>query len=190
MMTVIKIIFLTIIKKTSLILLGGGVGAGAGYFFNSELVGITTFVVSILFIYIRFLGPMHFVTKSKIKFLVENDILINMLVSPYSSDILKQEDNDWFVGEGGFDRFIDIYKTKCTKKGIEFYCVDMPYLPIYILPWLKVKEVSKNTELIKEMEFSEPSYIFDLTLINNEHIFLPLSEVSIERWIKSKRGQE
>lgn len=177
-MTYIKITFLTILKKAVLIFLGSILGGISGYFFNSIIIGVIIFLGFTFTIYWWFLGPMHFVTKAKIKLLVEQDILIDTLISPYAREFTFLDDKEWFEGEGLFDRFVDTYKTQATKKGIAFYCLDIPYLPLYILPWSKIIAISKNTKLIKEIEFDDTTIIYDLTLIKNEHIFLPMSEVT------------
>lgn len=175
-MTYIKIILLTIQKKAALIFFGSIFGGISGYFFNSVVIGSIIFLVFIFTVYWWFLGPMHFVTKAKIKVFVKKDILIDTLISPYAKEFSYLDDKKWFTGEGLFDRFVDTYKTQATKKGIVFYCLDMPYLPLYILPWSKIKDISDNTKLINEIEFDDASIIYDLTLINDDHIFLPLSE--------------
>ena len=91
-------------------------------------------------------------------------------------------------GRGIFDRFIDNYKTQIVNNGILFYCIDMPYLPLYILPWTKINDISNNTKLIDEEDFDELDNIYDITIINGDHILLPIPKEAISQW-KNLSGQ-
>lgn len=82
---------------------------------------------------------------------------------------------EWFAGWGAFDRFSDVYYTKAITKGIALYNSDMPYLPIYIIPYSSITAAIANTDFLKELEENCLS-TYELKLTNGYQIALPLDE--------------
>jgi len=172
----IKVVLLTVYRKLTLILVGVFIGSIVGFFTSSTTIGFAISVTIIIGLYWYLLGPMHYVTKKKIQDLVDEGVVIDTDINP-NSDELKAYDlnGDWFTGWGAFDRFPDIYYTKELAKGVALYNSDMPYLPIYIIPYSSITEAIKNTEFLKKFNENCLS-TYELKLSNGYQIALPLDE--------------
>ena len=172
----IKVVLLTVYRKLTLILVGVVVGSVVGFFTSSTTIGFAISVTIIIGLYLYILGPMHYVTKNKIQDLVDEEVIIDTDINPNSDELKAYNLNgDWFTGWGAFDKFPDIYYTKEIAKGVALYNSDMPYLPIYIIPYSSITEVIKNTEFLKQFNENCLS-TYELKLSNGYQIALPLDE--------------
>lgn len=172
----IKVILLTIYRKLMLILLGVVIGSVVGFLTSSTIVGFSISVIIIIGLYWRIFGPMHYATKKKIQDLVDEGVITDTDINPNSNELKDYNLNgDWFAGWGVFDRFSDIYYTKEMANGIAFYNSDMPYLPIYIIPYSSIATATANTEFLKELNDNCLS-TYELELTNGFQIALPLNE--------------
>jgi len=168
-----------------LIILGCIVGVIFGYFLESFYSGLVIGLIVIIGLYWHFIGPMHFVTKQRIKLLVENEILVNTEISPFSKDLSDFNIGvDWFTGEGVIDRFVDLYKTQTTPKGIFFYNRGIPYLPLFFIPLSSIESIQEQSEFITNNEFDNPDSIYELLLKQGFQIALPLEPKSAESIIQ------
>jgi hypothetical protein len=172
----IKVVLLTVYRKLTLILVGVVIGSVVGYFTSSTTIGFAISVTIIIGLYWYLLGPMHYVTKKKIQDLVDEEVIIDTDINPNSDELKAYGLNgDWFTGWGAFDRFPDIYYTKEIAKGVALYNSDLPYLPIYIIPYSSITKASKNTEFLKKFNENGLS-TYELKLSNGYQIALPLDE--------------
>ncbi|MFT6587029.1 MAG: hypothetical protein ACJAUY_002102 [Cognaticolwellia sp.] len=172
----IKVVLLTIYRKFMLILLGVVIGSVLGFLTSSIIAGFSISIIIIFGLYWRIFGPMHYVTKKKIQDLVDEGVIIDTDINPNSNELKDYNfDGDWFVGWGVFVRFTDFYYTKAIAKGIAFYNSDMPYLPIYIIPYSSIATAIENTDFLKELNENCLS-TFELKLTNGYQIALPLDE--------------
>jgi hypothetical protein len=159
-----------------LILLGVVIGSVLGFLTSSIIAGFSISIIIIFGLYWRIFGPMHYVTKKKIQDLVDEGVIIDTDINPNSNELKDYNfDGDWFVGWGVFVRFTDFYYTKAIAKGIAFYNSDMPYLPIYIIPYSSIATAIENTDFLKELNENCLS-TFELKLTNGYQIALPLDE--------------
>lgn len=159
-----------------LILLGVVIGSIVGFLSSSIAVGVSISIIIIIGLYWRIFGPMHYVTKKKIQDLVDEGVIIDTYINPSSNELKNNNLNgDWFAGWGAFDRFSDIYFTKAITKGVAFYNSDMPYLPIYIIPYSSITAAIANTDFLKELRENCLS-TYELELTNGFQIALPLDE--------------
>jgi hypothetical protein len=172
----IKVVLLTIYRKFMLILLGVVIGSVLGFLTSSIIAGFSISIIIIFGLYWRIFGPMHYVTKKKIQDLVDEGVIIDTDINPNSNELKDYNfDGDWFVGWGVFVRFTDFYYTKAIAKGIAFYNSDMPYLPIYIIPYSSIATAIENTHFLKKLNENCLS-TFELKLTNGYQIALPLDE--------------
>ncbi len=135
---------------------------------------------------------MRNVTKRKIKELSDKDILIDTFINPFSEDseFYKKSKEDMFTGVGVFDRFTDLYVTTPSPKGLLLYNMDIPYLHAYILPWKNIKDIVKNSDFVKANNIIHVDDTFEVSLINNEKILLPLCSKAIEHWEYDRNIEE
>jgi len=172
----ITVVLLTIYRKLMLILLGVVIGSIVGFLTSSFSVGFSISIIIIIGLYWRIFGPMHHVTKKKIQDLVDEGVIIDTDINPSSNELKDYNLNgDWFAGWGAFDRFSDIYFTKEINKGVALYNSDMPYLPIYIIPYSSISAATANTDFLKEFRENCLS-TYELELTNGYQIALPLDE--------------
>jgi hypothetical protein len=172
----IKVVLLTVYRKLMLILLGVVIGSILGFLTSSIAVGFSISIIIIIGLYWRIFGPMHYVTKKKIQDLVDEGVIIDTDINPSSNELKDYNLNgDWFAGWGAFDRFSDIYFTKAITKGVALYNSDMPYLPIYIIPYSSITVAIANTDFLKELRENCLS-TYELELTNGYQIALPLDE--------------
>lgn len=180
-MDYIKIGLLIILNKSFLLVTGVIIGGLVGYFANSTLLGSIVSLVYIIGLYLYILGPVHFVTKEKLKLLVENDLIEVTPINPFTKDLKTLNlKNEWVHGEGVFDRFIDRYSTQLYQKNLFFFNRRMPYLPLYILPLSSIYSIQKDSEFIKELEFQDDENIYELVLNGQHKIALPMDIESAE----------
>lgn len=175
-----------ILSKSAYITICSLLGAILSYFLDNILFGLSLGVSAFFVIYWRYIGPMNYVTKARIVELVDSGVLIDTTINPYSEDttLLKVEPSNWISGEGVFDQFLNRYRVQEIEKGIAFFNVDMPYLPIYILPWSNVVEINKDTQLIRDNNISEIEKTYEITLIKGKKILLPVSESALSSFSK------
>ncbi len=190
----VVIIYKTILAKIFSIILSSIVGFGFALVFQSMLIGIIIAVIVFIIVYWRFVGPMHYVTKEKLKYLVENHVFIDSQVNPYSKNIrsLNIDNEAWLIGLGMIDKFTDFYRTQNNSEGVVFYNTDLPYKPIFILPWSNVTDITGNTMLVKEKAKSEidKEVIKEIKLKNGESILLPLNADYVMYWKLEKVNKD
>jgi len=184
----LRAIYLIIISKSIVLILSLIAGAAVGYFLGSMYIGISVFALVLFILYWNFIGPMHRVTKNQISALIDQEVLIDSYIKPYSRDIelFNLNKEDWFCGGGVIDRFTDLYKTQHNNKGILLYNMDIPYLPIYILPWNNIKDIDKNTDFVKQNNIHHVEDTLEVALINGGKILLPLSPSTVSDWYARK----
>jgi hypothetical protein len=179
-----KVFLMLILSKSAYITICSLLGAVLSYFLDNILFGISLGVAAFFVIYWRYIGPMNYVTKAKITELVDDELLIDTTINPYSEDtsLLKIERNNWTSGEGVFNRFLNRYRVQEIEKGIVFFNVDMPYLPIYILPWSNIVGIEKDTQLVRDNNISDVEITYEIALIKGSKILLPVSKPALDSW--------
>ena len=140
-------------------------------FFSCALGALLAFVL-----YWRLFGPIHFVIKRDIKKLSEKEAIYDLKIQSVSKELegFGFDDKNWFVGRGVIGEFSEIYKSQITSKGVGFYCVSIPYLPVHLIPWNNIMKISKNSLSCEEFNLEKVEAI-ELTLLNDSTVILPFN---------------
>ncbi len=185
--TVLKIkIFFKLIKvKALLITISAFCGVIVLFLFNSITLAVLCTAAIFLYRYFSFYGVMHYKSKKAIKMLVNESVIIDTLVSPFSSKInfFKLDCNAWEQGVGSVvDYFVDNYFFQHHESGLYFYNASMPYLTLFFLPWENITSATKDNSCIENYDlfpFDNKSY--EINLIKNCKIILPLNKFCLKK---------
>lgn len=144
---------------------------------GSAVGGLLTFIL-----YWRVFGPIHFVIKRDVKKLSDKETILDLRILSVSKELeyLGFTDKNWFLGRGVIGEFREIYKTQIVNKGVGFYCVSIPYLPVHVIPWSNIRKVSKNPLLCEEFNLDKDEAI-ELTLLDDNKVTLPFCSNSYEK---------
>lgn len=172
----IKLIYQMLMAKSALITVFMISSGSLFYILDSLFFSCALGALFAFFLYWRLFGPIHFVIKRDIKKLIEQEAIYELKVLSVSKELegFGFAHNSWFVGRGVIGEFREIYKTQIVSKGVGFYCVSIPYLPVYLIPWNKIKKISKNSLLCEEFNLDKDEAI-ELILFNDNKVILPFN---------------
>ncbi|WP_163937919.1 hypothetical protein [Paraferrimonas sp. SM1919] len=180
-----KIFLLTLVKQSVPILISLALGGGVYYFLDSLFIATAVPLLFLLIIYIRFLGPLGYVEREKIEELVAKEVLnkLDVLITQKGDFGIRWCDNSWAGGAGLFTQFELFYESNYTVKGLYFFCKDMPYLKLHVIPWENILNIA-DTTLTKDPSLHIPMELSrDLILYDGGKIILPMSSSAVEYWI-------
>lgn len=159
-------------------------GFGVFYFMESAVFGVFFSIGIFFLIYIRLLGPMHYVTREAIRRLSEEKMLLDTNLNQFDPMLLefKWISTDWVYGSGVIDRFSHTFASKHSRTGLYFFCQDMPYFNAFMIPWENIRNIEEGSERIRDCTKVEIENSRDIKLQNGSIITLPIASDSLNYW--------
>ncbi len=151
---------------------------------ESAVFGVFFSIGIFFLIYIRLLGPMHYVTREAIRRLSEEKMLLDTNLNQFDPMLLefKWISTDWVYGSGVIDRFSHTFASKHSRTGLYFFCQDMPYFNAFMIPWENIRNIEEGSERIRDCTKVEIENSRDIKLQNGSIITLPIASDSLNYW--------